>query len=303
MLSTRLKALRFAWLLAAVACPAAQAIDLATETQSIEQWRTGRIGKLTSETGWLTLVGLYWLDPGENTFGRDAKNKLVLKSPALAERAGAFILKSQQVSFIAQPEGGVTLNGQKVTTLDLVPDNQKGATILSSGSLRFFVIERGGKLGVRVRDVESPLRKNFKGIQYYDIDPSWHVTARFEPYTPRRAIKIINILGMEDLMDCPGAIVFTQGGKEYRLDAVLEEPDDTELFVMFSDGTSGRETYGAGRFMYIPMPVDNKVEVDFNKAYNPPCAFNDFATCPLPPQQNRLKVRVEAGEKKYGAHG
>jgi uncharacterized protein (DUF1684 family) len=302
MMSTRLKALCLAGALAAAWCSAAQALDRATETRDIEQWRVKRIGRLTSETGWLTLVGLYWLDPGENTFGRDAKNKLALNHPALAEKAGSFVLSGQKVSFKANAGSGVTHDGQTVTTLDLVPDTAKDTTILASGPLRFFAIERAGKLGVRVRDTESPLRHNFKGIQYFDIDPSWHVTARFEPYTPRRTIKIMTILGTEDTMDCPGAIVFNKDGQEFRLDVVLENPDDTELFVMFSDGTSGRETYGAGRFMYISMPVDNKIEVDFNKAYNPPCAFNDFATCPLPPQQNRLKTRIEAGEKKYGEH-
>jgi len=302
MNSGRLKVLWLAGAFAALWGSAAQSIDRAAETQAIEQWRVQRVGRLTSETGWLTLVGLFWLQPGENAFGRDAKNKVALDHPALAERAGTFVLKDKQVSFTANPGSGVTHDGQTVTTLALVPDTEKDTTILSSGSLRFFVIERAGKLGVRVRDVASPRRTQFKGIPYYDIDPSWHVTARFEPYSPRRSIKIMNILGMEESMDCPGAIVFKKDGQDYRLDAVLEAPDDKELFVMFADATSGRETYGAGRFMYIAMPVENTVEVDFNKAYNPPCAFNDFATCPLPPQQNRLKTKVEAGEKKYGEH-
>jgi uncharacterized protein (DUF1684 family) len=185
--------------------------------------------------------------------------------------------------------------------VDLKSDADGGKpTVLASGSLQFFVIERVGRLGVRVRDTQSPLRANFAGIQYFNIDPSWHIEARFEPYTPSRKIKIMNILGFEEDQECPGAIVFSKDGQEWRLDTVREEPQDTELFLMFADATSGYETYGAGRYMYIPLPVDNKVTVDFNKAYNPPCAFNNFATCPLPPRQNRLKLRVPVGEKTYG---
>ena len=279
----------------------AQAIEREVETQNIEQWRTQRVARLTSETGWLTLAGLFWLQEGENTFGRDKHNRIALDHAALANKAGAFTLTGNQVRFTATAGSGITQNGQAVTAIDLKSDAQGEATVLSSGALQFFIIDRAGRLGVRVRDTQSPLRKSFSGIQYFDIDPSWHIDARFEPYSPSRKIKIASIIGTEDEMECPGAVVFNKDGKEWRLDAVLEEPEDKELFVMFSDATSGRETYGAGRFMYIAMPVDNKVTVDFNKAYNPPCAFNQFATCPLPPQQNRLKLRVEAGEKTYGA--
>ena len=128
--------------------------------------------------------------------------------------------------------------------------------------------------------------------------------ARFEPYQPVRHIRIINILGMEQEYPSPGAVVFMKDGREWRLDAVLEQPDDPQLFIMFADATSGHETYGAGRFLYAPLPSAGRTRLDFNKAYNPPCALNDFATCPLPPSQNHLKLRVEAGEKTYtgGAH-
>lgn len=275
----------------------------AAERQEVEQWRAKRLASLTSETGWLTLAGLFWLQEGENTFGRAASNALRLENMALAPTAGSFVVSGERVRFLARAGSGVTHAGKPVTALDLVPDTHGEPTILASGPLTFFVIERAGKLGVRVRDSASPHRTNFRGLEYYSIDDGWAFDARFEPYEPHRHIGIVNILGMEESMDSPGALVFTKGGREYRLDAVLEEPDAHELFIMFADGTSGKETYGAGRFMYVPLPQSGKVRLDFNKAYNPPCAFNDFATCPLPPYQNRLPLRVEAGEKNYaGGH-
>jgi hypothetical protein len=274
--------------------------ELAQERQVVEQWKARRLASLTSETGWLTLAGLYWLKPGENTFGRAKSNALRLDNESLANQAGAFVLNGNKVRFVARKGAGVTHEGEPVSEIDLAPDTTGKPTLLKSGALTFFVIDRDGRLGIRVRDSENVHRKNFRGLEYFPVDDSWVFNARFEPYTPRRKVKIVNILGMEEDLDAPGALVFTKEGKEYRLDAVLEDPADTELFVMFADATSGRETYGAGRFMYVPMPKDGTVRLNFNKAYNPPCAFNEFATCPLPPFQNRLtSLRVDAGEKKY----
>jgi uncharacterized protein len=152
---------------------------------------------------------------------------------------------------------------------------------------------------VRVRDLDNPRRRGFRGLEYFPISTAWVFNTRFEPYEPARHVKIVNILGMKQELVSPGAVVFSAHGQEWRLDAVLEAPDDQELFIMFADGTSGHETYGGGRFLYIPLPAAGSAHVDFNQAFNPPCALNDFATCPLPPQQNRLKLRVDAGEKKY----
>ena len=190
-------------------------------------------------------------------------------------------------------------DGQTVTVLDLVSDAADEPTVLASGSLRFYIIERAGNLGVRVRDLNNPHRQSFRGLTYFPISTAWVFDARFEPYQPVRRLKIVNILGMEEEDESPGAIVFTKNGREWRLDTVRERPGAQELFLMFADATSGHETYGGGRYLYIPLPTGPSAHVDFNKAYNPPCALNDFATCPLPPAQNRLKLRVEAGEKKY----
>jgi hypothetical protein len=278
--------------------------DAANEQQSVEQWRSARVAELTSDTGWLTLVGLFWLDKGDNTFGRAPSNRLVLDHPALAPQAGTFKWDGAGVHFTARPGSRITHGGQPVSSLDMVMDSHGEPTVVSSGPLRFFIIERSGKVGVRVRDIASPRRREFVPISYYPVATDWVVNARFEPYEPHRRIRIINILGLEEEDDCPGALIFNKDGHEYRLDAVLESPEDPTLFVMFGDRTNGKGSYGGGRFLHTPLPSGGTVRVDFNQAYNPPCAFNNFATCPLPPDQNKLALPVEAGEKAYGnGHG
>jgi uncharacterized protein (DUF1684 family) len=290
-----------ATLTAAFIATHAVAIDVAQEQRDIEQWRAARIARLTGPTGWLTLVGLYWFNEGANTFGRAEKNALVLDHKNMPSTLGTFTLSNGKVLFSADSASVVTQAGKPVKSIAMLPDSSDDPTVLDAGSIEFFVIERVGKMGLRVRDTEHPARKNFRGIDYFPISATWALDAKFEPYTPVHHIEIINILGMTEKMESPGAVVFNKGGKEYRLDAILEAPDEKELFIMFADTTSARETYGAGRFIYIPLPVNGRAVVDFNKAYNPPCAFNDFATCPLPPPQNRLQLRVDAGEKKYVA--
>jgi uncharacterized protein len=275
----------------------------ASEPLPLEDWRAKRAANLTSETGWLTLVGLYWLKAGDNSFGREKSNRIALDHQGLGAKAGTFTVKDKTVTFTAAPGAVVTHGKAPVTSIVMKPDTAGEPTTLAVGSLRFFVIERVGKLGVRIRDVEHPARTHFAGLEYFPANQDWIIDARFEPYPANKRIPILNILGMTDQMVSPGAIVFTKNGKEWRLDTILEAPDDDELFVMFADATSARETYGAGRFMYIPLPQNGRAKVDFNRSYNPPCAFNEFATCPLPPPQNRLQMRVDAGEKKYsGAH-
>ena len=292
---TKLFTFLSAALIASIAC----ASDLQTERTNVEKWRTDRVAELTSETGWLTLVGLFWLNPGDNTFGRATANTIVLDHPNLADTAGTFVLTGDKVTFTAKPGSGITHSGEPVATIDMVSDAKESPTVVSSGPLRFFIIERAGKFGVRVRDVASPRRRDFRGLQYFPISPDWVFEARFEPYEPHRSIKIVNILGLEDDMESPGAVVFTKNGQEIRLDTVLDGAGATDLFIMFADGTSGHDTYGAGRFLHIPFATNGKTLVDFNEAYNPPCAFNNFATCPLPPYQNRMKLKITAGEKNY----
>jgi len=277
----------------------AAADDSQDENARIADWRAKRLASLTGETGWLTPIALYWLKQGENSFGRATDRAFSVDDAVLAPDTGAFVLRDSRVRYVAHAPKVMTYLGNPVASLDLVPDSDENPTELIAGSLHFMLIERAGHLGIRVRDSVSPNRVQFKGLQYFPVRPDWHIQARFEPYVPEHRIPIVNILGMTEQMTSPGAIVFERDGRAWRLDAILEAPGDSELFVMFSDATSGKQTYGAGRFLYVGLPNAERIEVDFNKAFNPPCAFTDFATCPLPPQQNQLTLAIDAGELKY----
>jgi uncharacterized protein (DUF1684 family) len=286
----------FVSLLALVACAAVAAAETAPadEVALVRAWRAGRVVEVAGDAGWLTVVGLHWLKEGANSFGRARDNDIALAGRALAPHAGRFVVAGHSVRLEPAPASGVTVGGEAAASLEL-----GSGVVLASGSLRMFVIERGGRFALRVRDLDSRARRAFRGLDYFPVDPAWALEARFEPYVPARRLPIVNVLGEEVEMLAPGAIVFVRDGREWRLDALLESEGDDHLLVMFADATSGRETYGGGRFLHVPLPDGSAVKVDFNQAYNPPCAFTGFATCPLPPSQNRLALAVRAGEVRY----
>jgi uncharacterized protein (DUF1684 family) len=277
----------------------AAADDPQDDSARVAAWRAKRLASLTSETGWLTPIALYWLKEGENSFGSASTRAFTLDDAALPPDTGSFVLTNGRVRYVAHGSSIMTYQGKPVMSLDLLSDANDKPTELVAGSLHFMLIERAGHLGIRVRDSVSPNRLQFKGLEYFPFRADWHVQAHFEPYVPEHRISIVNILGMTEEMTSPGAIVFEREGRSWRLDTILEAPGDDELFVMFSDATSGKQTYGAGRFLYVGLPHANRIDVDFNEAFNPPCAFTDFATCPLPPTQNQLALAVDAGELKY----
>ncbi len=280
--------------------PESKAAPAADEAygKEIEAFRQERIDGLKKPEGWLSLVGLFWLQEGDNRFGSGAENRVIFPEGSAPEVAGKFVRHGDQVSVEAAAGSGLTSDGKTVTQLDLAIDaDSKGPTRLELGSLRFYVIRRGDRLGVRVKDNASPVLKSFTGIDTYPTRSDWRFEARFEPYVPVKKVPVPNILGQIDDTSSAGTVVFEIAGKTYRLDG-LGEPGEG-LFLIFADDTNGGETYGAGRFLDTDPPKDGKVVVDFNKAYNPPCAFTPFATCPLPPKQNRLGLRVEAGEKNF----
>jgi hypothetical protein len=300
-MSSRLAALAAALLLLAAAAPPAGRAYLA----AVRQWRQEREAGLRQPDGWFSLAGLYWLRPGANSFGAAAGSRLRFPAGRAPAHAGDFLFEDGRVTVRVRPGVSVTAAGRPVRTLALHADTDStGPTVLALGSLRFHVIRRGEHVGVRLKDLESPSRQAFRGVPCYPVDPAWRIAARFERYDPPRHLPITNVLGDVSPSTCPGAAVFTRGGRTWRLDAIRELGDD-QLFFIFGDRTNGRGTYGAGRFLYTPLPRDGKVDLDFNKAENPPCAFTPYATCPLPPAQNRLALSVEAGEKEYrgaGAH-
>jgi len=267
-------------------------IDTAAHAAEIQRWQKTRAERLTKEDGWLTLIGLHWLKDGENTVTLTKAGA----PPVKVTRNGA--------QTILHPDPSMTIDGKPIAgEVPLLADaDEKGPTIVQMGSVRFNVIKRGERYGLRVKDAEAETRTHFKGLEYYPIDSRWRVEARFEAYHPPKKIPITDVTGMTSDSISPGAIVFDVDGKEYRIDPILEE-GSTDYFIIFRDATSKETTYPAGRYLYAAPPKDGKMIVDFNKAYNPPCAFTPFATCPLPPLQNRLPFRLEAGEKKYaGGH-
>jgi len=272
--------------------------DVVAPTQA---WEAKRLQRLQAEDGWLSLVGLEWLKEGANLAGSGPGS--AVKFPATAPaQVGTFTRKGQAVSFQPAPGTAVTLAGKPFAGGALKTDaDPDGPDVLQLGRLRFQSIVRGDRMGIRMKDPEAPARKAFQGIPTYAPSERWRIVARWEPSNPPMQIAVPNVLGGVDQSPAPGTAIFTVDGKEYRLTPVLEG-DSPELFFIFGDQTNRTETYGAGRFLYAQPPKDGKVTLDFNRAYNPPCAFSPFATCPLPPKQNRLAIRVEAGEKRVPSH-
>ena len=269
--------------------------------KEIEQHRKDREARLRGERGWLSLVGLSWLKDGANRLGSDAQADIVLPAGAPA-RAGTVTVRDGHVSVELGAGVPGTIDGKAVSRAELRPDVPGPPDVLMLGTVSLQVIMRAGKLGVRLKDSASPARRAFTGLRFFPIKPAYRVQARFVPHPRPVSITVPSAVGPAQTMESPGAAVFTLAGQTLRLDAVLEDPADHELFFVFRDQTSGRETYGGGRFLYTPLPRDGQVELDFNKAFSPPCAFTPYATCPLPPPQNRLPVRIEAGELGPEAH-
>ncbi|HEY8170993.1 MAG TPA: DUF1684 domain-containing protein [Candidatus Limnocylindria bacterium] len=269
-------------------------IDPAAHTAEIEAWRAERYAALQRETGWLTLAGLGWLKPGPNRVGTAAD--VDVRLPDGPSHVGTITVTETG----ARADGGFLHAGEPTRDLDLVTDAAGEPTQLEVGALRMCLIERGGRLAVRTWDLASPAREAFDGIDHWAIDRRWRLEARFEK-TPGRTLTVPDVLGFVEEEASPGDVVFRLDGVEHRLQALPSGPSG-EMWLVFGDVTNGHETYGGGRFLYTDAPDgDGRVIVDFNRAYNPPCVFSPFATCPLPWPSNRLAVRVEAGEQAYGS--
>jgi uncharacterized protein (DUF1684 family) len=267
-------------------------------TTEIREWHKGRIERLKEKDGWFTLAGLYWLKEGRNSFGSDKSNDIVFPegTPAFM---GSFILENGSVKTIINENVQVYHDSVEARDISMQNDSQRNTTILTHGSFSWYVILRdGNRFGIRLKDSENQALKDFDGIDTYPIDENWRIAARYEPYDPPKKIIIPNVTGTSAEDSAKGALVFNIDDKEYRLDAL---GSGERLFIIFADETNGDETYGAGRFMSVAGPDSTgKTYIDFNKAYNPPCAFTKYATCPLPPKDNYLHIAITAGEKNYG---
>lgn len=266
----------------------------------VKEWHTKRIENLKKENGWLNLAGLYWLQPEENKFGRDKSNDIIFPEGKAPGFIGSIILNNSVVTLKVNRGVEVKHKGINVSLLELKNDTQ-GETVLELGSLRWFIIKRGDKYGVRLRDLESQLLKSFKGIETFPVDSIWKFEAKLAAYDSPKKVEVPNVLGTIDTSEVAAALTFEKDGVVYKLDPL---DAGKQYFIIFADATSGAETYGAGRFLYInKADSTGKIYIDFNKAYNPPCAFTKYATCPLPPKQNYLKLKITAGEKVFHGNG
>ncbi len=306
--SHEFRAVATALLLAAMAIAAAgcsppqPSVNPVRHAKEIREWQETRLKKLTTETGWLTLAGLGWLKQGENRVGSDSSNTVVTPPGKAPAYLGSIFLSADSMIFRAAKGVDVTHKGQPVRKIRLESDDALEPTELRHGTLLLYVIRRGDQLGVRIKDSRNPDLLNFKGLEFFPIDPKYRFTAKFYPYNPPKILELPTQAGTIQKDLCPGALGFSLDGSEYRIDAVIEKGAEDKLFIMFADGTSGKETYAVGRQLYTPLPdSNNNVVLDFNKAYNWPCVFTVFATCPIPPRQNTIAHRIEAGEKMY--HG
>lgn len=261
----------------------------------VEAYRDKRAHEIIAPTGWAALVGLHWLTPGTHTVGAAPGNDVRLMGPSAPSSLGTITVTDKTVTLAVAKGLEARRGGQAVTSVELLPSS-KPEDYLTVGAMTMTLIRRGDRLAFRVWDAQAPTLTSLAGLHWMPIDESWRITARFEPHPPGRTMKILNVL--DELIDMPnpGVVIFTRDGREYRLEALLESDDAKELFFLFRDGTSGQTTYGAGRYLYAPLPQGGRVILDFNQAKNPPCTFTDFATCPLPPKGNVLTLAVEAGE-------
>ncbi|MHC5111640.1 MAG: DUF1684 domain-containing protein [Planctomycetota bacterium] len=265
------------------------------------QWRAQRELSLKSPTGYLALTGLRWLENGTTSFGIAKGNDWVLPGGRGPERAGVFRRAEERVTLTAEPGTAISVRGEEIKEIDLLSDaGGRLPTQVRMGDLTFWLIERAGRIGVRLRDPASAILREYENTPFYPYDVRWRVTATFKPAAADATVEVPNILGAKTREKDHGSLTFTLRGTDYKLTAT--DHSTGELFIIFGDGTNAVETYGGGRFLRVAAPgADRQIIVDFNYAYNPPCAYNPHTTCPMPPPANRLPVPVEAGEKRPSA--
>ena len=273
--------------------------ELSGYEKEILEWQQARNDRLDQPDGWLTLSGLYWLNQGENSFGSAEGNDLVFPNDSAPAHMGVLMLEADSVSFSSHPGVELTVGDSLLSRGGLRKDISGSPDILKWQSLSWYIIQRGERIGVRLKDSENPNYVNFKPTELFAIDSSWRIPAKLLPFDTTTTIDIVNVLGDTSPNPTPGILHFDIDGKNYELTPIAE-PGDDSYFIIFSDATSGVSTYGAGRFLVVPAADEQGITIiDFNRSYNMPCVFSPYATCPLPPPENMLKVAIEAGELDY----
>jgi hypothetical protein len=286
-----------------------RAVAFADEDQSLVKeemkWREERDKQMRSSTSWLTIAGLFWLEKGENSFGADSSNKIKLPEGSAPPVAGTFVFKDGTVKVMAQEGVALKVEGKIIKEKVLRGDEvyPEEPDVVELGDLRMWVIRRGERSAIRLRDLNAAAYKNYKGLDFFPPSAKFKIEAVFVPFPAAKTVTVATVIGTEEEMKSPGYVKFVIDGKEFRLDAFAADDQNKQFFFIFKDETNGAETYGAGRFMTSNVLESGKVDLNFNRAYNPPCAYTPYATCPLAPEQNWLKIHIEAGEKQYkGGH-
>jgi uncharacterized protein (DUF1684 family) len=282
------------------------ATDESAWQSELTSWRAQRAAKLQAPEGWLSLIGLDWLREGDNSFGSDADNRIQIAAQTPAH-IGVVRLEKGALRLLPPAGGfpkGLLVDGHAAREQALVSDDSEQPSKLTIGTLTIILIHRDDRFALRIKDPQAPTRVAFHGLRWYPPNAAYRIRARWIPYNPPKVLDIPTVLGTTTHLPAPGAVEFTIGGQTLRLEPVLEEPKSTELFFIMRDATSKTSTYGAGRFLYTSLPDHGvagpgEVWLDFNRLVNPPCAFTAYATCPLPPPQNRLSIEIPAGERRY----
>jgi uncharacterized protein (DUF1684 family) len=282
------------------------ATDESAWQSELTSWRAQRAAKLQAPEGWLSLIGLDWLREGDNSFGSDADNRIQIAAQTPAH-IGVVRLEKGALRLLPPAGGfpkGLLVDGHAAREQALVSDDSEQPSKLTIGTLTIILIHRDDRFALRIKDPQAPTRVGFHGLKWYPPNAKYRIRARWIPYNPPKVLDVPTVLGTTTHLPAPGAAEFTISGQTLRLEPVLEEPKSTELFFIMRDATSKTSTYGAGRFLYTSLPDHGVAEpgevwLDFNRLVNPPCAFTAYATCPLPPPQNRLSIEIPAGERRY----
>jgi len=267
--------------------------------KEIATWKQQRIERLKSKTGWLNLAGLLWLEEGVNTFGSDSSNQVIFPEKA-APFCGTLTLENGIVTLSASQDSGITVDGAPVSTMTLQDDTGGHTTLIEQGDLAWFIVKRGDKYAIRLRDYNHPNLEKLDSIPSYPVSLDYVVEATLHPFERPRTMEVATpVAGFTEQYACPGELHFRLRDEDLVL---YPFSSGDGFFFVFADETTGLETYGAGRFMYSTPDSTGRIILDFNRAYNPPCAFTPYATCPMPPRENFLPVAVEAGEKSVHLH-
>ena len=270
-------------------------MDLAAYEAEVLEWRAGRLERLLDPNGYLTQVGLRWLDEGTYSIGSDPGNDIVIPATAAA-RIGELRVATDGVLLVVEEGVEVLHDGEPVSEIFMGADTSENPVMVTHRSLAWNIIERDGPIAVRLRDYEHPFVDTFGPLSYYDIDPAYRVAAKLNSYAEPRTVAVDTVIdGFQQFPVAPGIVTFELNGERYELEPTIS---GEKLFFVFGDDTNRDATYAAGRFLYADAPgEDGRLVLDFNKSYSPPCAFNDFSTCPVASPRNRLPTRIEAGEK------